>query len=232
MIDLHCHILPCVDDGSCSLEESVKMAKIAESDGIKTVVATPHVCAPLRTVDVKSGVAKLQQEIKNNGLNINVVEGSENFHIMEIEDFKNYTLNKTSYVLIEFPHDFLPGHADKFLFELILNGIKPIVAHPERNATILKNPKFLEEFSEMGIVLQLTAGSITGEFGKDVQECSKYILKKRWGKVIATDAHSCEYRKPILSKAVNLTAKIIGKKDAEMMVTDFPEMILNGESIN
>lgn len=237
MIDLHCHILPGVDDGPSHVEGSLRMAECAAADGIDTLVATPHAFneaynEPLPRI--LAHVAHLKETIAENRIPLDIRPGAEvRVHPgMErsVKEGKAVSINNTGrYILVEFPHNLmLPGTRD-VLFQLFLNGITPVLAHPERHLSLQRNPDILSDLVAMGCLVQLTAMSITGELGHDAMEYAHLLLKQRQAHVIATDSHNAENRPPILSAAVEATAHILGDiKAAEAMVTVTPRMILDG----
>jgi protein-tyrosine phosphatase len=238
MIDLHCHILPGLDDGARSLEESLAMAEKAVQDGIHTIVATPHTLNgiylnPVR--EVTSVVASLREPLLKHHIDLELCPGADvhvSPHMLElIESGDAGTINDAGrYVLLEFPSQTLPPGIKDEIFTLKVNGITPIISHPERNQVIQHDMDVLYELVYMGALCQVTAMSITGDFGGTVMECTERLLAHRLVHVIATDAHSLEGRPPVLSRAVEVAAEIMGNyEDAEHMVTDVPASILSGD---
>ena len=240
MIDLHCHILPGVDDGPDSIEESLEMANQAAADGIHTLVATPHTLNevyhnPLQNIE--NNVTRLRNALRKNRININLCIGSE-VRIctglkQKIIAKEIATLNNNGkYVLVEFPVHVIPPGSKQELFQLTLHNITPILAHPERNMIFQHQPELLFDLTAMGCLVQITAMSITGRFGQDAMECAHMLLKNRQCHVIATDAHSPDNRPPILSPAVKTCARILGNlKEAREMVINRPQAILNGKPV-
>ena len=133
------------------------------------------------------------------------------------------------YVMIEFPFQGIPFQAEEILFRLMARGIVPIISHPERNMEIGERPGRYFEMIRKGCLGQVTAMSLTGEFGPKVRQVAEKLLKNRLIQFIATDAHSINGRPPILSSAVKAAAKIVGKEEARKMVTEYPEAILEGK---
>jgi protein-tyrosine phosphatase len=229
-----------VDDGPASIEESLDMAKQAVADGIQTLVATPHTLNevyhnPLQTIE--DNVTRLHKAFRNNRININVCTGSE---VRICTGLKQKviareiaTLNNTGrYILVEFPVHVIPPGSKEELFQLMLNNITPVLAHPERNMVFQHQPDLLFDLTAMGCLVQITAMSITGQFGQDAMECAHILLKNRQCHVIATDAHSPTNRPPILSPAIQVCARILGSlEEAREMVVNRPQAILNGEPI-
>lgn len=232
MIDIHCHILPGIDDGPKHIDESLEMAKIASLDGITTIVATPHIKEPLPPAeDIEIKVAALNDRLTEKGIPLSVLQGADVSSSVDVSSLHAYTINRTRYILIEFPHLYLPGNAKDIIFRLMMHGYRPIITHPERNLSILENPKLFLELVDAGLLVQITADSLTGAFGLDIQECASYFLKKGVVNFIATDAHSSRERRPELSGAVKIAARILGKEQANRLVTLNPGNVLQGKTI-
>jgi protein-tyrosine phosphatase len=240
LIDIHCHILPDVDDGAVDMEESLAMAEKAAADGIRIIVATPHTLNGryINPSDkVMAQVRNLQSFLLKAKSEINIVPGAEIHFCLNLKERilsrEALTLNDTGkYLLVEFPFQTLPPQYREELFRLKIEGITPIIAHPERNAVFQQHPEMLEELVAAGCLLQITAMSITGGFGEDVMECAANMLKFRMAHIIATDAHSAGNRSPILSYAVAVATQVMGNRtDAELMVTRIPEAILAGKPV-
>lgn len=241
MIDLHSHILPAVDDGSSSVEESIAMAKQAVGDGIRTVVATPHTLNGVyyNSLDkVLDHVANLREILLKNQIELNLCSGSE-VHICaglaeKILSGEIATINNNKqYALVEFPGQVIPSGSKNELFQLKLKGITPIIAHPERNMIFQRQLELIYDLVAMGSIIQITAMSITGGLGEEAMECAHRLLNLRLAHVIATDSHSFKNRPSILSQAVEVAAKIMGDtKEAEKMVTIRPDAILKGKPVS
>lgn len=240
MIDIHCHILPELDDGSFSLEESLAMARQAVADGIKTIVATPHTLNGIYLNPaqvVADHVARLQEVFFIEKLDLELLSGSEahiSIQILEkIHSEEITTINNNGrYVLVEFPVQAIPLGSKDELSRLKLQGITPIISHPERNMIFQQRLEDLYELVAAGCLIQVTAMSITGGLGKDAMKCVHRLLDLRLVHIIATDAHSSRNRPPVLSPGVETAAKILGSPDeAEAMVTSRPRAILKGEPV-
>lgn len=230
-----------MDDGPLLVQESIEMGRLAVDDGIKTIVATPHTLNGVfthTTSDVVKYVADLQSIFNKEKIYIQLCPGSDTRIIKSIltkvQSGEAVTINiGGKYLLIEFPHDTVPEWAKDELFELKISGITPIITHPERNLELQRKPNMVYDFIMMGCLVQVTASSITGEFGEDAMECAHLLLKSRMVHVIASDAHSATRRAPELSDAVEATGKIIGNiQEAEAMVTTHPASILNGDIVH
>jgi len=239
MIDIHCHILPQIDDGAKTLEDSIFMVKKAIIDGIDTIIATPHSQDGLFSPDINDVINKtleLNNINKSHNLNINIIPGME-VHLCKnifekIKSKQVLTLNDSNYLLLELPGQHMPDFIFEEIFQLRLNGITPIIAHPERNMVIIKDWTLLYGFVEKGVLIQITSGSISGKFGHEIFKCSKKIIKNRLAHIIASDAHNSESRPPVLLEAFTIAKKILGSdKEAYEMVYERPKKIINNKTI-
>mgnify|MGYP003589925868 CR=1 FL=1 len=232
MIDLHCHILPDIDDGPKTFDESVAMARLAAEDGIAAIVATPHVNEKLYDPgEISRRVSWLNHLLRKEKVPVSIMAGADVSVIFKPEQVSQYTINDTEYILVEFPHTHLPRHAGEILEQFIDNGLKPIITHPERNPTISGKPQALLELLGDQRYVQITAGSLTGDFGVDAKQCAEHLLRAGVVDVIATDAHSTEHRKPLLSLGAQAAAAIVGQDATRRMVFGTPMKIISGMDI-
>jgi len=240
MIDLHCHILPGLDDGSQSLEESLEMARVAEEDGIRSILATPHTLNQVydsSTEDIIRAAAALQSAIDAEGISVKIRPGSDAHMCADMVGHVsagNATTvgNNGRYLLIEFPHQIIPPGAGEELYKLKASGITPIITHPERNLAIQNRPDILRDFVAMGCLAQVTAMSLTGEFGEEALIASHTMTEQRLVHIIASDAHSPDSRPPVLASAAQVAVDLLGdEKAAEDMVSKRPEDILEGKDV-
>ncbi|RJQ49664.1 MAG: hypothetical protein C4530_22985 [Desulfobacteraceae bacterium] len=237
MIDLHSHILPDIDDGPEEIEESIEMARIAFSDGIRAMVATPHTLNSVyinRYAKILHHVEGLRDELAREKIGLEIYPGAD-VHLCvglfeKVRDQDAATIGgKGKYMLVEFPHQSIPDWHGSELFKLKINGITPIITHPERNSVFQQQETYASELIRMGCLLQITAMSITGDFGREAMECAHRLLINRQAHVIASDAHSSGNRPPILSQAVGIAARILeSEKEAQEMVIQRPRAILAG----
>jgi protein-tyrosine phosphatase len=240
LIDLHCHILPGIDDGPSQMEESLTMADIARSDGIRSILATPHT---LNNVffnpfsRVIENVNILRELLSEKKIDIDLYPGAD-VHICagmveRVRKREAGTINDNQrYILIEFPHQILPPGYREELFNLKLNNITPIITHPERHLVLQRRLELLTDLVSMGCLVQITGMSVTGEFGEEAMICAHQLLKRRLAHVVATDAHSASSRPPTLSRAVEVATDILGTyREAEDLVKDRPQAILEGHSV-
>ena len=232
MIDLHCHILWDIDDGPADIDGSLAMARVAAADGTKQLVATPHVGRNMHPPEsIADKVAQLNSEIQREGLELEVLTGADNLHNLGAETLARYTINATRYVLIEFPHTHLPADASDCIFEALHHDLVPIITHPERNPSIVQNPRLIFDLVERGALVQLTAESLTGGFGRASKACSRYLLKQKMVHFLASDGHSADWRPPTLSAGLKAAEKIIGKEAARKLVFDNPGKIVQGHDL-
>lgn len=236
MIDLHCHILPGIDDGPETIDEAVEMCRIAHADGIRTIVATPHF-RPGRyersEEAVSNALERLRSEVARCKIDIMILAGADVTVTPELplhlSQRRRLTINNEGrYFLAELPNGAVPAKWDHYLLSLIPRGFSAILTHPERNGWFLSHRDALYPFVHGGGLVQITAMSLTGEVGEAVRTYTHYILKQGLAHIIATDAHSADQRKPLLSGAVEAAASIIGKDAALRMVQDNPRAIIEG----
>lgn len=236
MVDIHCHILPDVDDGARSLEESLMMLRKAAAAGVEIVVATPHVIRGTYNTEFlerERMTADLQKAADQSGIKIQIKSGVEYYLSPEIlEDTSRlgeFTLgNNGKYILVELPMQTVPAYAEKVLFDLNVQDITPILAHPERNMSICRNPSILSDFVEKGCLAQLNVGSILGSFGRLVRKTARTLLTHRLVHLIASDMHSPD--SPTLDQAVPVVERLLGQEHASRMFTEIPRRIIAGET--
>lgn len=240
MIDLHAHILPGLDDGPKDIDESFAMCEMAAADGIKAIVATPHTGNGVYNNHrdrIISSLSTLREKVEKAGLPIVLFAGADvhaNVDILDmIDDGRAMTVNDNGcYVMIEVPDQAVPPNFEEWLFSLRLKGIVPILTHPERNVVIGKDLDLLTKLVNMGVLVQMTAMSITGHFGRAIEKTSREMLIKGLVHVIATDAHAIEARPPVLSKARDIAALLIGEEQVWRLVQKTPRSILEGRLVD
>jgi len=224
MIDIHSHILPTLDDGAQTLQDSLLMAKEAVKEGIHTIIATPHHKHPSYNnskTDVQQQVALLNAELQNQDIPLKIVAGHEIRIYGEIAndlpmDLELLTLNGSHYVLIEFPSSHVPNYADQLFYDIQVKGFTPIIAHPERNSEFVKNPDRLYRFIKNGALSQVTAGSIAGKLGKSVQKTSIKFLEHKLAHVVASDAHNTTNRNLQWRAAWKVVEQRFGSEGVEL----------------
>ncbi|OGL43522.1 MAG: hypothetical protein A2161_14360 [Candidatus Schekmanbacteria bacterium RBG_13_48_7] len=238
-IDIHCHLIPGIDDGPETMEESLQMCRMAYEDGSETIVATPHVNPGVFDNDwetISAGFNSLEKAVKSAGIPLQLYAGADvrmNEMLMKNTDPDEFiTINHNNvYMLLEFPDSLIPPNTDHFIFNIKLKGITPILTHPERNYEVQRNPNILFHLVNMGTLVQITAMSLIGEFGENLRDLCELLLTSNLVHVVASDAHSVNHRPPLLREAFNLTAELIGEKQALCLFTDTPGKIVAGEEI-
>jgi len=237
MIDVHCHILPGIDDGPSGFEESIEMCRIAASDGVKKIIATPHSNPSVYdagTAQIIELTEILNARLREAGVPLLIQAGCEAHAtpdlVARLKNSEVLTLDgQGRYVLVEFPFETMPLNWDLFLLSLKNAGYMPIMAHPERNVWFLNRPEALFDAVEKGIMLvQITAVSVTGELGPVIKAFSARLLERNLVHVVASDGHSASYRPPVLSAAREAVAGIIGGDRAEPLFTSNAEAIALG----
>ncbi|MEB7844854.1 tyrosine-protein phosphatase [Mammaliicoccus sciuri] len=201
MIDIHNHVLIGVDDGPANEEEAIALVKQAHEQCITTIVVTPH---HLHTRynntfhSVQAGIDRLNSIKEISELNIQLLPGQEiritDKIFEEIENQNIKGINDSKYLLIELPSNEVPHYTKKLLFELQTKGFIPIIAHPERNKAIAKDISILYELVNNGALSQITASSLTGELGKNIQKTSIQMIEHHLVQLIASDAHHADRR--------------------------------------
>ena len=234
MIDLHCHILHDLDDGPRHIDESLAMCRMAAADGIQIISGTPHMLKDVYRFsadDVLARTAALNAALRAEGIALTVIPGAEVVVDPEILPLIRAGMvltvnNRGKYVLIELTDFFPQKPVEALVEELVAHGITPIIAHPERNPMIQKNTRLLEGFVKGGALSQVTAMSVTGDFGNRTRKTATTLLKKGLVHLMASDAHTPKWRPPLLSDAVTAAAKVVGETAALKLVKDTPRQII------
>lgn len=239
LIDLHCHLLPGVDDGSPDLATSLKLAQDAVNDGVTHALLTPHHMNGHyvnHKADVLQLTADFQQALNENEIPLTVFPGQEvriNGELLEAlrKDDILFADEGGRYMLLEFPSQEVPQYAKEMVFKLRQQGIVPIIVHPERNAELLEHPERLQPFLEQGCLTQLTSSSYLGRFGKKIEKVTTSMIKAGQGAIFASDAHALSHREYELSEALQ---KLRGEFGAELADTyeQNARDIINGDQVN
>ncbi len=236
MIDIHAHVLPYVDDGSKSWEESLVMLQKGAEDGIRGVVCTSHILDRLDAQIEAKFIEKfkeLRRRVENAPFKISLWLGSEIYCGAKLPpESRIATLNNNGkYILIELPLNEIPKEAENIFFRLSLEGKVPILAHPERNSLILRRPKIAFEFVHRGILMQINAGSLTGLFGKSIKRIAFEMMDHHLVHFIASDCHNARNRPLKLSSAYKLVCKQWGDETADRLFKTNPYKAVIGEEI-
>ncbi|WP_125574524.1 tyrosine-protein phosphatase [Levilactobacillus huananensis] len=238
MIDLHCHLLPGVDDGSKSMDISLKLANDAVRDGIDCALLTPHhmngVYLNHKKVVIQQA-QEFQMELDRHEIPLKVFPGQEvriNGDLLTALDQDDilFADEGRRYLMLEFPDDDVPSYTSNMVYELMQRGIIPVIVHPERNTKIMKQPNLLYELLSRGCLSQITAGSYVGIFGHKVQKFSKQLIQSGQVYIFASDAHNLPNRK---YEMTNAFAKL-GNEFGNDYVSRFNEnakKIINGDDL-
>lgn len=232
MVDIHCHPLPEVDDGARSFEMAVAMCRMAAADGITHLVATPH-CNYEYEFEPEVNRAKLAELQGAVGEKPQLLLGCD-FHLsydnirLLLENHAEYTLNRTSYVLVEFGEQFIPDQLANVLYEIQLAGLIPIITHPERNAVFIRRPQLLYDWVTKGCLVQITAKSYTGGFGHSPRHFAELWLEQNLVHFFASDAHDLKYRPPVLSECYDKLVLARGREEALRLLETNPEAVITG----
>jgi protein-tyrosine phosphatase len=242
VIDIHSHILPGLDDGSQTWEESLKMARMAVDDGIRLMAATPHLYQS-KVVDhqklnkkevILDHIQQFKEKLAEEEIDLEIVPGCDIPLCLEflqlLDDDQVLTINDGKrYLLLELPDTSFPPATEEICFFLKSKGVTPIITHPERQFIIQEMPEKLTRLLELGCLAQLTAHSLLGGFGRRVARFARQLVKKGHIHLLATDAHNAKSRPPLLRKAVEELTRLVGEERARAMVTSIPQRIVRGE---
>jgi protein-tyrosine phosphatase len=236
MIDLHCHLLPGIDDGARNLDEALEMARLAVAEGITHAVLTPHVLPGIFDNDLGSiepEVTAYREALAQAGIPLEVLVGGEVRIGPEVlglvaEDRIPYlgTWDGERVMLLELPHSHIPPGSDKLVAWLRQQKIRPLLAHPERNPDIARDPYKLRAYVDLGCLVQVTAGSLAGDFGDEFRAAAVTLLEQGWTTVLASDAHRADKRKPSIEAGRRIAADIVGEEASWRMVRENPAKIL------
>ncbi len=237
MIDLHCHLLPGLDDGAQTLAAAVEMAAIAAGEGVHTIVATPHLVVGREDAwgEVAARAAELRQLLTSRRISLDLHLGAEVLLDPGLPDLavrgRLPLLVAGPYVLVELPFYSLPTYAEQVLFELQAQGLRPVLAHPERCFPLHGDLAWVAGLAERGVVMQVNATSLTGDHGPSVRQAARELLRRGLAQLIASDAHSPAERPPRLAAAVAAAAGLVGEQAAMAMVSTNPAAVVAGRGL-
>lgn len=242
MIDVHCHLLPGIDDGPKSMDESVDLARLAVKNGITHAVVTPHI-HPGRWENDRLSIAELTNQFRQClaaagvplavgmagevRLDADIVELVTQNRIPFLGTYKNKRV-----LLLELPHSHIPLGAENLTAWLLQRDILPLIAHPERNKDVIRKLDKIRPMIEQGCLLQLTSGAVAGQFGKPAQQRARELLETGAVFVIASDAHNREHRPPDLVCGRDAASKVVGPDIAHQLVTTNPYQLVGSQFVN
>lgn len=236
MIDLHCHILPGIDDGAADFGVSLDMARASVVDGVSVVACTPHI---LPGIYDNSGpqivliMQRLQDALEQEDIPLRLVAGAD-VHVAPdlvagLRSGRILPLAGSRYVLIEPPHHTAPPQLESFFFNLLVEGFIPILTHPERLNWLHHRYEAIQRLVRAGVWLQITSGSLTGAFGRTAQYWAHRMLDEGCVHILATDAHDTRRRPPELSRGREVAAARVGSEQAEHLVLTRPLGVIENE---
>jgi protein-tyrosine phosphatase len=235
MIDLHSHLLPGIDDGAAGLDEALALARAAVAAGITHSVLTPHF-QPGRfdntLADVQVRLTDFRIALRDAGIELSVSVAGEVRAGPEVMEWAQQSIlpllgrwEGMDVVLLEFPHGQLPLGSEKLVAWLVRRGIRPLVAHPERNKDVIRRIEAIAPLVAEGALLQVTADSVCGGFGALAQGRATQLLERGWVTVLASDAHNLSHRPPRLEPGRAAAARIVGEAQSWRLVRDHPAQL-------
>lgn len=238
VIDIHSHILPGVDDGAKSEEDSIAMAQAAAAQGIHTIVATPHHKNGVfenTKPSIMTSVSILQELLMQEDIPLTVLPGQEiRLNGDMVEDIENddlLSLNHSKYIFVELPTSSVPRYTNQMMYNLQMQGYTPLIVHPERNEELLEHPSKLYDLVQKGVITQVTAGSIIGKFGKAVQKFSMQLIESNLTHFIASDAHNTSSRGFCMQEAFQAVKDQFGM-DVYYVFMENSQLAINNQNIN
>lgn len=249
MIDVHCHILPGIDDGAKSSNESIAMARAAMELGVEGIICTPHVQnkegSQLDREGIERAVQELAETFKREGVDIELYPGAEYyldkpFPALLRDNHPLATINNTYYIVVEFPMLHMPPYLEYSILktdlddpdlERLLPLLRVIVAHPERNEDIIRKPERIFKLKESGAIIQMNLGSIMGIYGRQVKKTAEKLLKMEMVDLVATDAHSEEHMRAALGGAAKKLKKMVGEETFSLIWEKNPQSIALGKNV-
>ena len=237
-VDIHCHLLPGIDDGSKGWEETLAMATMAVQDGIDRIIVTPHQLGAFghnRGVQVRTLTAQLQETLDHHSIPIQVfpgadvridtglLQGLQGGDVLSLADQRRH-------VLLELPHEiFLP--LDNVLHKLRRAGMVGILSHPERNQGLLQRPSLVEKLLAQGCLMQVTASSLLGAFGSASQSMAEWMVRGGLTQFLATDAHGSRSRRPLMQRAHQRVIELAGEHVANQICCSNPAAVIVGGDV-
>lgn len=237
MVDIHCHILPEVDDGAWDMEAAVAMAKIARDCGVKKIITTPHFKGEPKSLEAVGFLMHqrrlLQSRLKREKIEVELLPGAEVLCVPQTMELAQVgrlpTLGTGRYVLTEFYFDASAGFMDETLHGLRQMGYLPVVAHPERYGAVQRDPELAARWFHRGIVLQINKGSVLGAFGRRAEDAAVRMLCRGNAHIIASDAHSPHVRTTDLQPVRHWCLDHLGQAYTKILLEDNPGRVAAGK---
>jgi protein-tyrosine phosphatase len=236
LIDLHCHLLPGIDDGAADLSESLKMARASVEQGVTVIACTPHILPGLYHNSgpaIRQATDDLQAVLDEEGIPLRLAYGAD-VHmtpdfVAGLQAGRLLSLADSRYVLVEPPHHTAPPHLEDFFFNLVVAGYVPILTHPERLSWVPSHYDVIERLVSAGVWMQITVGSLSGRFGRNALYWANRMLDEGFVHLIATDAHDSEHRRPDLAAGRALVVRRVGGEEAQRVVLTRPMGVLTNQ---
>ena len=237
MLDLHCHILPAIDDGAVDLDMALEMARIAAADGIHTIACSPHIYPGMYDNDaagIRAAIAALQAELDQRGIALRLLENAD-VHLVPglldgIRADRIPTIAGSRYLLLEPPHHVAPLHFEDSLFDLMAAGYVPVITHPERLSWVEDQYDVFDRLSRRGAWMQITAGALTGRHGRRPRYWGDRFVGEGKAHLLATDAHDTRRRPPFLAEAREAATVLVGRDEAHHLVVTRPAGIVANDA--
>lgn len=238
MVDIHCHMLPGIDDGAPDLETSLEMARMAVNDGIGTVICTPHQLGNFRRnqgEEVRAATASFQEQLQKARIPLRVLPGGDvRIEASMVAGLAEGTVvslaDQRKHVLLELPHE-LYFPLEPVLEQLRRVGMIGILSHPERNRGILENPQLIPKLVDSGCLMQVTAGSLLGSMGTECQTLARWMLEHGLIHFMASDAHGIKNRRPLLRRAFDETVQRCDEATAQDLFVRNPACVALGKPV-
>jgi protein-tyrosine phosphatase len=237
VIDLHCHLLPGIDDGAADLSVSLQMARAFVEQGVTVVACTPHILPGLYHNSgpaIRQATDDLQAVLNDEGIRLRVVPGADAHmtpdFVAGLRSGRVLSLADSRYVLVEPPHHTAPPQLEDFFFNLVVAGYVPILTHPERLSWVPSRYETIKRLVQAGVLMQVTCGSLSGAFGRNPLYWANRMLDEGLVHILASDAHDAERRRPDLAAGFELAAKRVGPKEAQNLVLTRPAGILGNQT--
>lgn len=237
MIDIHTHLLPDFDDGPKSIDDTRNMLTLAERDGTKELVLTSHILVPKdyeREAEILGKFELIKKLIRKDKRKLKIHLGGEIFMHPDTEldhVFSTFNNNKV-YALVEFGMREIPEFVPQKLFDWIMKGYKPILAHPERYIPVIKNPRYAYKFAQMGVALQVNAGSLLGVFGESVRKCAYTLIDHKLIHFVASDGHDINSRSISLREAYRFVSEKYNADLADRLMVHNPGNAIKGKELD
>ena len=243
-VDINAHILPGLDDGPGTVDESLEMARMAARDGTDVIVATPH----YRDMELEHQSGRTVRELadtlnaalrsdsaRRNSPSVRIFTGMTNRLDTSLPDLVNaetvMTLNRTRFLLVEPPFNRLPSYIEDVIGRLLTQRLVPVLAHPERNSEFQRNPRRLQNLVDEGVIVQIASGSLTGLNGNGARRAAEQFIRRGIAHVVASEMHTKSApRSPMLSDAFDIVSELVDEREAIDLFETNPDMILEGRS--